>query len=80
MISPRPPTVVNVAWERLRAVAQWLPFRHTIHTPVSIYLGWLSGAEVWRALAAQAAWAIALLALGRFLLGRALRRFEIQGG
>ena len=65
---------------RLRSVAEWLPFRHTIHTPVSIYLGWLSGAQVWRALAAQAAWAIVLLALGRFLLGRALRRFEIQGG
>jgi len=65
---------------RLRAVAEWLPFRHTIHTPVSIYLGWLSGREVWRALAAQVAWAILLLALGRFLLGRALRRFEIQGG
>ena len=65
---------------KLRAVAEWLPFRHTIHTPVSIYLGWLKGADVWRAPGAQAAWALGLLALGRFLLGRALRRFEIQGG
>jgi ABC-2 type transport system permease protein len=65
---------------QLRAVAEWLPFRHTIHTPLSIYLGWLRGAEVWRALGAQLLWAVALLALGRFLLSRALRRFEIQGG
>ena len=64
----------------LRAVSEWLPFRHTIHTPISIYLGWLRGAEVWRALGAQLAWAVGLLVLGRFLLGRALRRFEIQGG
>jgi ABC-2 type transport system permease protein len=64
----------------LRAVSEWLPFRHTIHTPVSIYLGWLDGADVWRALGAQALWAASLLVLGRFLLGQALRRFEIQGG
>ncbi len=64
----------------LRAVSQWLPFRHTIQTPVAIYLGWLNGAEVWRALGAQTLWATSLLVLGRFLLGRSLRRFEIQGG
>ncbi len=64
----------------LRAVSEWLPFRHTIHTPVSIYLGWLRGAEVWRGLGAQVLWALGLLLLGRFLLGRALRRFDIQGG
>jgi ABC-2 type transport system permease protein len=64
----------------LRAVSEWLPFRHAIHTPVSIYLGWLRGAAVWRALGSQALWAAGLLYLGRFLLGRALRRFDIQGG
>ena len=64
----------------LRAVSEWLPFRHTIHTPVSIYLGWLNGSAAWRALGAQALWAASLLALGRFLLGQSLRRFEIQGG
>jgi len=64
----------------LRAVSEWLPFRHTIHTPVSIYLGWLSGGALFRALAVQALWAASLLLLGRFLLGRALRRFDIQGG
>ena len=64
----------------LRAVSEWLPFRHTIHTPTAIYLGWLSGGAVWRALGEQLLWAIALLALGRLLLDWSLRRFEIQGG
>ena len=64
----------------LRAVSEWLPFRHTIHTPAAIYLGWLSGAAVLRALAEQALWAGGLLMLGRYLLKRALLRFEIQGG
>ena len=64
----------------LRTASEWLPFRHTIHTPVSIYLGWLQGSAVWQALGAQLLWALSLLALGRFLFGRALRRFDIQGG
>ncbi len=64
----------------LRAVSQWLPFRHTIHTPVSVYLGWIRGVELWAALGEQLAWAVGLLLLGRFMLARALRRFEIQGG
>ena len=64
----------------LRTASEWLPFRHTIHTPVSIYLGWLQGSAVWQALGAQLLWALGLLALGRFLFGRALRRFDIQGG
>jgi ABC-2 type transport system permease protein len=64
----------------LRAVSDWLPFRHTIHTPVSIYLGWIRGTQIWSALGTQLLWAVGLLVLGRLLLNRALRRFEIQGG
>lgn len=72
------PLILFPPW--LRAASEWLPFRHTINTPISIYLGWLREAEVWRALVEQALWAAGLLLLGRFLLGRALQRFEIQGG
>lgn len=64
----------------LRSVAEWLPFRHTIHTPAAIYLGWISGGAVWSALGAQLIWALALLLVGRTLLDFSLRRFEIQGG
>lgn len=64
----------------LRVVSEWLPFRHTIHTPLGIYLGWTRGGAVWSALGAQALWAAGLLALGRYLFGRCLRRFDIQGG
>jgi ABC-2 type transport system permease protein len=72
------PLVLFPDW--LRAVAECLPFRHTIHTPISIYLGWIGGAEITRALAAQLAWAAGLLLFGRWLLGVSLRRFEVQGG
>lgn len=66
--------------DTLRAVSEWLPFHHTIHTPVSIYLGWIQGDAVLPALAAQLAWALGLLLFGRWLMSRALPRFEIQGG
>lgn len=64
----------------LRAVAEYLPFCHTIHSPVSIYLGDVSGPAVWQVLAVQAAWAAGLLLTGRALLGLSLRYLEIQGG
>ena len=64
----------------LRGVAQRLPFCHTIYTPVSIYLGSISGRSIGEALAIQAAWALGLLVLGRALLRFSLRYLEIQGG
>jgi ABC-2 type transport system permease protein len=64
----------------LRGVAEYLPFCQTIHTPVSIYLGALSGSALVWALAVQAAWALGLLLFGRALLGLSLRYLEIQGG
>ncbi len=64
----------------LRSLSEWLPFRHTVHTPAAIYLGWIAGDGIWRALGAQLLWALALLLLGRKLLEFSLRRFEIQGG
>ena len=64
----------------LRAVAQRLPFCQTIYTPISIYLGSISGRGIGEALAIQAAWALGLLLLGRALLRLSLRYLEIQGG
>jgi ABC-type uncharacterized transport system permease subunit len=57
-----------------------LPFCHTIHTPVSIYLGHIAGSAILNELVVQASWALALLLVGRWLLGVSLRYLEIQGG
>lgn len=64
----------------LRRIAEYLPFCHTIHTPVAIYLGAIPLAELPHLLAVQAAWALGLLLLGRALLSLSLRYLEIQGG
>lgn len=72
------PLVMFPGW--LRATSEWLPFRHTIHSPLGIYLGWTSGARVFQVLGEQALWAALLFALGRWTLARSLRQLEIQGG
>ncbi|HVZ80445.1 MAG TPA: ABC-2 family transporter protein [bacterium] len=61
-------------------IGQWLPFRHTLYTPVSLYLGTTRGAEAWALLGEQVAWTAGLFLLGRFLMGRSLKQLEVQGG
>jgi viologen exporter family transport system permease protein len=61
-------------------VAQALPFASALQTPIDIWLGNHHGRELAGVLALQAGWAIVLLALGHFVLGRATRKLVVQGG
>jgi ABC-2 type transport system permease protein len=60
----------------LEALSRALPFAAMAQVPVEVFLG-RSGLA---ALAGQAAWALALLGLGRLVLARATRRVVVQGG
>lgn len=64
----------------LRTIADVLPFRAMIQTPIDIYLGKHTGASLVGALALQAFWALALLGLGRVALSAGTRKLVIQGG
>lgn len=64
----------------LHAIAQVLPFQGLAYTPLSIYTGAITGAAIWRAIAVQLIWALALVVLTRLVWLRALRRLVIQGG
>ena len=64
----------------LKTIGFWLPFRHAIDTPVSIYLGWKTGMEAIHLILLQAAWVVGLFLLGRLLMKYALRQMEVQGG
>lgn len=57
-----------------------LPFEYISYVPVLIYLGKLQGMEVVKALAIQAFWVAALVALGDGLWRWSTRRITIQGG
>ncbi len=66
--------------EWLEYIARWLPFEGLIDIPFSIYLGKITGVEVWIAISKQMGWSLFFLGLGRFLLTRGFSRLVIQGG
>jgi ABC-2 type transport system permease protein len=64
----------------LHTIAQVLPFQGLAYTPLAIYTGAIAGTAIWRAIAVQLLWALALVVLTRLVWLRALRRLVIQGG
>jgi ABC-2 type transport system permease protein len=72
------PLALLPAWIRL--VAEVLPLRGIVATPVSIYLGSAEGAEMLGLLALQAGWLAALWWVTDKAWLRAFRAVEIQGG
>jgi ABC-2 type transport system permease protein len=64
----------------LRWVADLLPFRATLYTPVAIFTGKLSGAALAFGLLHQMVWVAALVLLATTLESRGLRRLATQGG
>ena len=66
--------------DRLQPLLAALPFRGLLDTPHRVWLGQLAGGALGAALLHQWLWVAALVALGRFLLARGLRRVVLQGG
>lgn len=66
--------------QAMRWVADVLPFRATLYTPVAILSGKLSGGALVYGLLHQVVWVAALALLASQLETRGLRRLAIQGG
>ncbi len=64
----------------LGEVAQLLPWAAILQVPTDVLIGARSGASLLRGLAFQAAWGVALLALGRLVQAAATRKVVVQGG
>jgi ABC-2 type transport system permease protein len=64
----------------MQPLLQWLPFSGVIDAPLRFYIGAYAPSELGSIMLRQTFWAIILIAFGRWLLGRALRRVVIQGG
>jgi len=71
------PLVLFPSW--LEQIARALPFAAMVQIPAELAMGVYDGPS-WVALASQAAWAVALLALGRMMLAGATRKVVVQGG
>lgn len=65
------------AWQK---VVSLLPFASMSNAPFRIYSGDIAGRELLFTLALQCFWAVAMIAGGRALMRRAMRRLIVQGG
>ena len=66
------------AW--LFSILQLLPFAAAFHIPLSIYIGKISGVEIFSALGFQVLWILILSAFVGFVWSRAKKRIFSQGG
>ena len=64
----------------LQPVMRNQPFAGLLDTPLRLYSGHLAGSAALFAIARQAFWAAVLIALGRMLEARVMRRLQTQGG
>jgi ABC-2 type transport system permease protein len=66
--------------EIIRPVFKALPFIGMAYTPMSIYLGRVSGDELWGAVAQQTLWTIALMIGCELFWRKCRRRLSVLGG
>ena len=64
----------------LQPIMNALPFAAMQNTPFLIYVGHMEPREALGAMAAQLLWLVGLVVLGRWLMGRGLKKVVIQGG
>ena len=72
-----PLTLFPDAWQRVMTL---LPWAQILDTPIRLYTGRISPAQAPAALGVQAAWALALGALGVLLWRQNQKRLVLQGG
>lgn len=63
-----------------QTAVRWLPFAGIVDLPFRIYSGHIAAAELAFVLARQIGWTLAIVAFGRWMLGRGMRRVVVQGG
>ena len=66
--------------KRVLTVVELLPFAAMQNMPLRIYSGNVAGADTYRGIALQAFWLVALAAVGRVAIGRAIKRVVSHGG
>jgi len=58
----------------------WTPFPYQLFFPVSVFLGRVSGPELWEGLAIQAAWVVLMWMIARAVWRRGIRHYVAVGG
>ena len=64
----------------LQRVLEFTPFPYQLYFPISIYMGRVGEAGVWRGLLIQAGWVVITYGAARFMWKRGIKRYEAVGG
>ena len=64
----------------LKHVLFFTPFPYQMYFPVSIYMGKITGAELWQGMIVQAGWVLVAYVFARFMWRRGVRHYGAFGG
>ena len=64
----------------VRRLMEMLPFASMENVPLRIYSGNISGGEAVRAMLLQGFWVLLLIAAGKLICRRAMKKVTVQGG
>ncbi len=71
---------LDILPQGIRDVLFLTPFPYQLYFPASVYLGKVTGAELWKGLLIQAGWVVAAYLLARFAWSRGIRKYAAAGG
>jgi ABC-2 type transport system permease protein len=71
---------LNILPPALEQILNCTPFPYVLFFPVSIYLGQVHGADLWRGLGLQSAWLIVFYLIARVVWNRGIRKYSAVGG
>jgi len=66
--------------EFLQKIANFLPFKECVYTPISIYFGELSHNEILHIVLKQCIWIVILYIIAKFIFKKAIKNITINGG
>ena len=66
--------------EFMQKIANILPFKDCVYTPISIYFGELSNIEILQVIIKQGIWIVLLYMIAKFLFKKAIKNITINGG
>lgn len=75
MIAP-----ISLFPEILQKIANFLPFKHCIYTPISIYFGELNNIEILQIIFKQFIWIFILYIIAKILFNKAVKNVTVNGG
>lgn len=64
----------------LKEILFLTPFPYQLYFPISIYMGRVGGADLWRGLLTQFLWVLLAYAFARFMWGRGVKKYSAFGG